>query len=414
MEKRIVRWRQGLMHRRHHAGVILRTADRQHLRIRLADQVGAFAEAAGDDHLAVLVQCLADGIQRFLHGRVDETAGVDHHGIRRVVARHDFVTLDFQLGEDAFGIDQRLGAAEADEADLGCGCGHCWRVAAKKSRPLYGSRGSATAGRRAKRCPGILLSGVCFALRATLPIEHTPAAAYAEHDHRTGSVNMDEHINLNTAGMHCIGAYLAKPHGVPKGGIVVVQEIFGINPHIRSVTDSFAEHGYTAIAPAFFDHVESGVELGYDESGYQQGFKFAGEVGLDRAIEDVASAAEAISSAGRIGVVGYCWGGTVALLAAQRLGMPAVSYYGARNKSFLDQPLKAPAMFHFGENDSSIPPEVIQQHREAWPDAPVHVYPGTGHAFNRDVDPKVFSAAASQLALDRTLAFFDRHLAGGK
>ncbi|HXS73023.1 MAG TPA: dienelactone hydrolase family protein [Rhodanobacteraceae bacterium] len=225
---------------------------------------------------------------------------------------------------------------------------------------------------------------------------------------------MGEHINLNTAGMHCIGAYLAKPHGVPKGGIVVVQEIFGINPHIRSVTDSFAEHGYTAIAPAFFDHVESGVELGYDESGYQQGFKFAGEVGLDRAIEDVASAAEAISSAGRIGVVGYCWGGTVALLAAQRLGMPAVSYYGARNKSFLDQPLKAPAMFHFGENDSSIPPEVIQQHREAWPDAPVHVYPGTGHAFNRDVDPKVFSAAASQLALDRTLAFFDRHLAGGK
>ena len=221
---------------------------------------------------------------------------------------------------------------------------------------------------------------------------------------------MGQNINLNTAGMHCIGAYLAKPEGEPKGGIVVVQEIFGINAHIRSVADSFARHGYTAIAPAFFDHIESGVELGYDESGYQQGFKYAGEVGLDRAIEDVASAAEAISSSGKIGVVGYSWGGTVAQLAAQRLGLPAVSYYGARNKSFFDQPLKAPVIFQFGENDQSIPSDVIQQHREAWPDAPVYVYPGTGHAFNRDVDPSRYDSSSARLALERTLAFFARHL----
>jgi len=225
---------------------------------------------------------------------------------------------------------------------------------------------------------------------------------------------MGQNINLNTAGMHCIGAYLAKPEGEPKGGIVVVQEIFGINPHIRSVADSFARHGYTAIAPAFFDHVETGVELGYDENGYQQGFKFSGEVGLDRAVEDVASAAESIASSGKIGVVGYCWGGTVALLAAQRLGMPSVSYYGARNKAYFNEPLKAPVIFHFGENDQSITPEVIQQHRESWPDAQVYVYPGTGHAFNRDVDPKVYDAAAAQLALERTLAFFDKHLSGGQ
>lgn len=225
---------------------------------------------------------------------------------------------------------------------------------------------------------------------------------------------MGQNININTTGMHCIGAYLTKPAGKPKGGIVVVQEIFGINAHMRSVADTFASHGYTAIAPAFFDHVENGVELGYDEDGYKRGFKFAGEVGLDRAIEDVASAAEAIASSGKIGVVGYCWGGSVALLAAQRLGMPGVSYYGARNKSFLDQPLKAPMIFHFGENDPSIPHEVIQHHRETWPDAPVYVYPDTGHAFNRDVDPKVFNAAASKLALERTLAFFDQHLAGGE
>jgi len=110
---------------------------------------------------------------------------------------------------------------------------------------------------------------------------------------------MGEHINLNTSGMQCICAYLAKPAGIPKGGIVVVQEIFGVNAHIRSVADGFAADGYTAIAPAFFDHVETGVELRYDPADYKQGMSLAGEVGFDRAIEDVASAAESIKSAGK-------------------------------------------------------------------------------------------------------------------
>lgn len=220
---------------------------------------------------------------------------------------------------------------------------------------------------------------------------------------------MGEHINLNTTRMQCIGAYVARPIGAPRGGIVVVQEIFGVNAHIRAVTDGFAADGYTAIAPAFFDHVESGVELDYGEQSFARGRALVSEVGFDRALEDVASAAEAIGSSGRVGVVGYCWGGTVALLAAIRLALPSVSYYGARNVAYLGEKLQAPVLFHFGEKDGSIPPEAVQKHRAAYPEMEIYTYP-TGHAFNRDVDPTHFDAASAQLARRRTLAFFDRYL----
>ena len=212
--------------------------------------------------------------------------------------------------------------------------------------------------------------------------------------------------------MQCIGAYLAKPAGPSRGGIVVVQEIFGVNAHVRSVADGFAALGYTAIAPAFFDHVETGVELGYDDDGFKRGRALVGQISFDRAIEDVASAAESIKAAGRIGVVGYCWGGTVALLAATRLALPAVSYYGARNVAFLDEKPRAPVQFHFGENDASIPPEAVQRHREAYPDMEIFTY-RAGHAFNRDVDPGHYDESSARLALDRTLAFFSEHLRAG-
>jgi len=222
---------------------------------------------------------------------------------------------------------------------------------------------------------------------------------------------MGQNINLNTTRMQCIGAYLAKPAGKPKGGIVVIQEIFGVNEHIRHVADGFAQAGYTAIAPCFFDHLETGVELGYNEEGYARGKALITELGLDRAVEDVASAAEAISSAGRIGTVGYCWGGTVAMLAAMRLGMPSVSYYGARNVPFLGEKPKAPVMFHFGEKDKSISPEMVQKHRDMLPQMDVFTYPAD-HAFNRDVGTQ-YDEASAKLAYERTLAFFEKHLAQG-
>lgn len=221
---------------------------------------------------------------------------------------------------------------------------------------------------------------------------------------------MGQTINLNTTRMQCIGAYLALPDRKPRGGIVVIQEIFGVNEHIRQVTDRFAEAGYTAIAPCFFDHVETGVELGYNEEGYKHGRELVTELGLDRAVEDVASAAEAIASAGAIGTVGYCWGGTVALLSALRLGLPSVSYYGARNVPFLGEKPRAPVMFHFGEKDKSIPPEMVQKHRDMLPQMDVFTYPAD-HAFNRDIGPQ-YDEASAKLAWQRTLAFFDKHLAG--
>lgn len=221
---------------------------------------------------------------------------------------------------------------------------------------------------------------------------------------------MGQHINIPTSRTQCIGGYLAEPVGTPKGGIVVIQEIFGVTQHMRNVADRFAAAGYTAIAPAFFDHLEAWLELDYDDVGTARGRALVAELGLDRPLEDVASAARAIASAGRIGTVGFCWGGTVALLAALQLGLPSVSYYGARNLSLLGRQPKAPLMFHFGDNDASIPPEAVQRHREALPEAEIFTYAGAGHAFNRDGDPHYHETSA-RLAWQRTLGFFDTHLA---
>jgi carboxymethylenebutenolidase len=223
---------------------------------------------------------------------------------------------------------------------------------------------------------------------------------------------MGQSIHIPTEGMQCIGAYRADPAGSPRGGIVVVQEIFGVNAHVCSVVDRYAEQGYVAIAPALFDYVEAGVDLPYDEAGMQRGKQLSAEVGLDRAVAAVASAAEAIGSAGRVGVVGYCWGGTVAFLGNTRLGLPSVTYYGARSVPFLGEKTNAPLMFHFGEQDPSIPAADIQTHRDALPQAEIFTYP-TGHAFNRDVDPKHYDPASAALALKRTLDFFAKNLASG-
>lgn len=210
-----------------------------------------------------------------------------------------------------------------------------------------------------------------------------------------------------------VAAWQALPDGTPKAGLVVVQEIFGVNPHIRSVADRYAALGYAVLAPAFFDPVQKDVELGYGEDGFKRGRELVGKLGMEAAVDIARIAAERLKTdagVARVGIVGYCWGGTVAMRAAQVLGLPASSYYGGRNASFLDEPFKAPVIFHFGEHDPSIPPESVQAHREKLPQMAVHVYPA-GHAFNRDVDPHAWDEASARLALQRTLDFFDKTLA---
>ena len=207
-----------------------------------------------------------------------------------------------------------------------------------------------------------------------------------------------------------ISGWRADPVGAPRGGIVVVQEIFGVNAHMRAVVERYAAEGFVALAPAYFDPVERGVELGYDQDGFTRGKALVATLGLDKATAITSIAARLLQGEGlRVGVVGFCWGGTVALLANLRLGLPAVSYYGARNVPFLDEPLRAPMAFHFGAQDSSIPPGDVDLHRQKYPDAEVHTYPA-GHAFDREVDPKAFDAESARLAHARTLAFFDRTL----
>ena len=189
-----------------------------------------------------------------------------------------------------------------------------------------------------------------------------------------------------------------------------MQEIFGVNSHMRSVAERFAAEGYSVVAPAMFDPVQRGVELGYGPDDFAKGRELAGALGFERAVAIVDAAARLLRDQGlQVGVVGYCWGGSVAYLANTRLGLPAVSYYGARTVPFLDEPLRAPMLFHFGADDAGIPAADIDLHRRKQPDAGVHVYPG-GHAFNRDVDPAHYHAQSASLALRRTLAFLDRHL----
>ncbi|HAI93492.1 MAG TPA: carboxymethylenebutenolidase [Xanthomonadaceae bacterium] len=210
-----------------------------------------------------------------------------------------------------------------------------------------------------------------------------------------------------------VAAWQALPDGTPKAGLVMVQEIFGVNPHIRSVADRYAALGYAVLAPAFFGPVQKNVELGYGEDGFTRGRELVGKLGMEAAVDIARIAAERLKAdagVARVGIVGYCWGGTVAMRAAQVLGLPASSYYGGRNVQFLDQPFKAPAIFHFGEHDPSIPPEAVQAHREKLPQMAVYAYPA-GHAFNRDVDPHAYHEASARLALQRTLDFFDKTLA---
>lgn len=224
---------------------------------------------------------------------------------------------------------------------------------------------------------------------------------------------MGQWISLETA-RGTVSAWQALPEGRPRGALVVIQEIFGVNPHVRGVAEEYAQAGYACLAPAFFDLLEPNIELPYDSSAHDRGRELVGRLGFEAALDVVSAAADSLSARGKVGTVGYCWGGTVAFLAALKLGLPSVSYYGARNKAFLEQlapgeDTRAPVMFHFGGQDASIPPEVIQLHRERLPNHPVHAYPA-GHAFNREASAEVYHAQSAALARSRSLAFFAEHL----
>jgi carboxymethylenebutenolidase len=225
---------------------------------------------------------------------------------------------------------------------------------------------------------------------------------------------MDEMIKLTAKDGATIGAYKATPRGKPRGGLVVLQEIFGVNQHMRKVADDFAFAGYLAIVPALFDRVAPGTELGYEQADMKLGVELRAQIKLEESLADIEAAVAEAAQAGRVGIVGYCWGGTLAYAAATHLqGLAgAVCYYGSGICAMRSETLLCPTEFHFGEEDKSIPPEDIEKIRAAHPDSAIYVYPGAGHGFSCEARPS-YNEEAAQLAESRTLAFFARHVSDG-
>ena len=217
---------------------------------------------------------------------------------------------------------------------------------------------------------------------------------------------MSKTMTLTAADRHALSAYVAEPSGKARGGVVVVQEIFGINSHIRSVADGYAADGYLTIAPALFDRVQPGYETGYKPEDVQKGIEMMQKLKLDQTLADITAAAEYASSAGKVGMVGYCWGGTMTWVAAARVpGIAAAApHYGGGIASFASEQPKAKVLLHFGEQDQNPSPEQARQVIAAHPDVEAHFYPA-GHGFNCDQRGS-YHAPSAKLARERTVAFF--------
>lgn len=217
-------------------------------------------------------------------------------------------------------------------------------------------------------------------------------------------------IQVQAADGHTLDAYSASPAGDPRGLVVVVPEIFGVNGHIRSVADGYAADGYLAIAPAMFDRVQRKYEAGYTQPDIGAGVEIMKKISWDQAVLDVQAAVEHGKAAGKAGVVGYCWGGAVAWMAAARIKSLAAAscYYGGAIPSLIAERALCPVQFHFGETDQSIPLEKAKEVVAAHPEAESHFYPA-GHGFNCDQRGS-FHEPSAKLARERTLAFFGRHL----
>jgi len=222
---------------------------------------------------------------------------------------------------------------------------------------------------------------------------------------------MGKTVTLTADDGHTLSGYRAEPAGRPRGGLVVVQEIFGVNTHIKKVTDGFAADGYVALAPAIFDRVEPGYATGYTPADIDQGRAVRGKIPLDDMVRDVRAAVNALEAEGlRVGVVGYCLGGTLAWLAATRIDgvAAAVGYYGGGIADTVQEQPRCPVMLHFGETDASIPRDHYEKVKATHPEIPVYVYPA-GHGFNCDERGSYHEPSARE-ARARTIQFLKEHV----
>ena len=222
---------------------------------------------------------------------------------------------------------------------------------------------------------------------------------------------MSEHVTLRAEDGHELDAYVARPAGEPIAGLVVVQEVFGVNAHIRSVADSYAKDGFLAVAPALFDRIERGIDLTYEGEDMQKAMTLARQQNMDNLLKDTAAAiGYARKQTGKkIGVIGYCMGGSIAWLAACRLNVDAaVGYYGGSIAQYSSEQPKCPVMLHFGKKDTHISQEMVAKIQAAHPDVPVYLY-DAGHGFNCDAR-SAYDPVSAKLARERSLAFLKQNL----
>lgn len=221
---------------------------------------------------------------------------------------------------------------------------------------------------------------------------------------------MGRMVELVAADGFKMSAYRAEPAGAARGGVVVTQEIFGVNGHIESVCDGFAKDGYLAIAPALFDRYARGFAIGYTSEEIARGRALKARATTDAALQDVAAARDALGGSGKTGIVGYCWGGFLTWMSACRLDgfACAVAYYGGGMLEAIAEQPKCPVMAHFGERDSMIPVDGVRKFATAHPDVEVFIY-AADHGFNCDQRGS-YDATAAPLARERTLEHFRRHL----
>ena len=225
---------------------------------------------------------------------------------------------------------------------------------------------------------------------------------------------MSETIELKATDGFVCPAYVARPVGKPKGAVVVLQEIFGVNAHIRAVADGYCAQGYLAVAPATFHRVKRGVELGYDKPDMEAGIALKAAVEalpVPGAMADIQAAIDYAAQAGKVGLVGYCWGGLLTWRSACSLNglSAAVPYYGGGIPDLINEKPKVPTMCHFGELDKSPSPEKAKEVLAKYPEIQGHFYPGAGHGFNCD-ERGSYNPEASKLAKQRTLEFLGKQL----
>ncbi len=215
---------------------------------------------------------------------------------------------------------------------------------------------------------------------------------------------------LTAADGHKLDCWIEPAKGDRRGGVVILQEIFGVTDQLKSVAATYAGHGYEVAIPALFDRRKKGAVIAFSDAPAGRDLMLG--LKLDETMMDVEAAVSALSAnGGKVGVIGFCWGGGLAIRAAQVSNIAAaVSFYGTRLADYLSDPLKAPVQGHWGTEDGHAPAEMLAELKAYYPDVEIHTYDGAGHAFANDHRPASYVPEDASLAHERAMAFLDRHL----